>query len=237
MNELIKVENKNGELLVSARELHERLGIETRYNDWFKRMLKYGFEENNDYIPITQSKITTQGNKTTYTDHLLRLDMALCICRYTRNNSKSIELIKYLQEYSNKEIEIRSVNRLEFQFGDMLEKITGFKWEKQYPIDKGKYRLDFYLKDTLIVEYDENHHEYQITKDDERIEYIRDWLATQDGYDDGWRCPVIRVKKGKELEGLNRIIRHLAGFEMFDTQYNYNLEICDYKNKKSNSSR
>ena len=56
MNELIKVENKNGELLVSARELHDRLEIETRYNDWFKRMLKYGFEENNDYIPITQKK-------------------------------------------------------------------------------------------------------------------------------------------------------------------------------------
>ena len=65
MNELIKVENKNGELLVSARELHDRLGIETRYNDWFKRMLKYGFEENNDYIPITQKRVTAQGNETT----------------------------------------------------------------------------------------------------------------------------------------------------------------------------
>ena len=86
MNELIKVENKNGELLVSARELHDRLEIETRYNDWFKRMLKYGFEENNDYIPITQKKVTAQGNETTYTDHILKIDCAKEICMIQRTD-------------------------------------------------------------------------------------------------------------------------------------------------------
>lgn len=36
--------------------------MESRYNDWFKRMLKYGFKENLDYIAITQKKVTAQGN-------------------------------------------------------------------------------------------------------------------------------------------------------------------------------
>lgn len=50
MSELIKVTNDNGELLVSARELHEGLKITERFSSWFKRMLKYGFEKNVDYV-------------------------------------------------------------------------------------------------------------------------------------------------------------------------------------------
>ena len=101
MNELIKVENRNGELLVSARELHDRLGIETRYNDWFKRMLKYGFEENNDYIPITQKRVTAQGNETTYTDHILKIDCAKEICMIQRTDIGR-ECRKYFLECERK---------------------------------------------------------------------------------------------------------------------------------------
>ena len=101
MNELIKVENKNGELLVSARELHDRLEIETRYNDWFKRMLKYGFEENNDYIPITQKRVTAQGNETTYTDHILKIDCAKEICMIQRTDIGR-ECRKYFLECERK---------------------------------------------------------------------------------------------------------------------------------------
>ena len=87
MNELIKIEmNENQEIIVSARELHKGLEVESRYNDWFKRMLKYGFEENLDYIAITQKKVTAQGNETTYIDHVIKLDMAKEICMLQRND-------------------------------------------------------------------------------------------------------------------------------------------------------
>ena len=44
MNELIKVDiNENQEPVISGRELHEKLEVGTRYNDWFLRMLDYGF--------------------------------------------------------------------------------------------------------------------------------------------------------------------------------------------------
>ena len=85
------------------------------------------------------------------------------------------------------------------------------------------------LEDVLIVEYDEEHHVYQAEKDHERITYCRNWLSEQKGQDE-WRCPVIRVKKGEEMQGINRIIRHLVGFEIFKENYNYKLEPCDYKN-------
>lgn len=76
MNELIKVTNNNGEQLVSARELHDFLGVKTRYNDWFLRMCEYGFVENVDYTTITQKRVTVQGNETSYTDHAISLSMA-----------------------------------------------------------------------------------------------------------------------------------------------------------------
>ena len=68
--------NNDGTVAVSGRELHRGLKIGTRYNDWLERMLKYGFEENIDYIANTQKRVTAQGNQTTYIDHIMTLDMA-----------------------------------------------------------------------------------------------------------------------------------------------------------------
>lgn len=85
-NALIEVqENEQGEATVKGRELHERLGISTRYNDWFKRMLGYGFEESIDYIGITQKRVTAQGNEVEYTEHIITLDMAKEIAMLQRS--------------------------------------------------------------------------------------------------------------------------------------------------------
>ena len=52
MNELIKVDiNENQEPVISGRELHEKLEIETPFRIWFPRMCEYGFSENIDYTP------------------------------------------------------------------------------------------------------------------------------------------------------------------------------------------
>lgn len=77
MNELIEVTlNDNHEPVVSARQLHEALDVKTRYNDWFNRMTEYGFIENQDYLAITQKRVTAQGNSTNQVDHIIKLDMA-----------------------------------------------------------------------------------------------------------------------------------------------------------------
>lgn len=69
---------ETGKTVLSGRELHEKLNIKTRYNDWFKRMIEYGFVENTDFIAITQKRVTNNPKNpyTTQTDHLLKLDMA-----------------------------------------------------------------------------------------------------------------------------------------------------------------
>ena len=77
MNEVINVTlNDNHEPVVSARQLHEALDVKTRYNDWFNRMTEYGFIENQDYLAITQKRVTAQGNSTNQVDHIIKLDMA-----------------------------------------------------------------------------------------------------------------------------------------------------------------
>lgn len=86
MQELIKVQVKNDQQLVSGRELHKFLEVNTRYNDWFERMCEYGFTENKDYVAITQKSVTAQGNQTTFTDHDLTVNMAEQISMLQRND-------------------------------------------------------------------------------------------------------------------------------------------------------
>lgn len=77
LNELIRtIENEDGQVLVNGRELHEFLGIGTQYTKWIERMKEYGFVENNDFITVSQKRLTAQGNTTVFLDHALTLDMA-----------------------------------------------------------------------------------------------------------------------------------------------------------------
>lgn len=85
MNDLITVTYNNDRPTVLGRDLHEKLEIGTQYTKWFERMTEYGFAENEDYIAISQKRLTAQGNETTYTDHQLTLDMAKQICMIQRS--------------------------------------------------------------------------------------------------------------------------------------------------------
>ena len=95
MNNLINITlNENHEPVVSGRQLHETLGVKTRYNDWFNRMTEFGFTKNEDYLAITQKRVTAQGNATNQTDHIIKLDMAKEIAMIQRTD-KGKEVRKY----------------------------------------------------------------------------------------------------------------------------------------------
>ncbi len=83
MNELINVSYDNTDRpTVSGRELHKALEVETRYNDWFKRMCEYGFSENEDFYSILSK--TSEGGRPS-TDHQLTISMAKEICMIQRS--------------------------------------------------------------------------------------------------------------------------------------------------------
>lgn len=93
MKELIKIEvNENQEPIVNGRELHEVLGVETRYDTWFNRMKEYGFIENVDYVEFNE-KVDAQKRARTYeqVNHAIKLDMVKEIAMIQRNeNGKKV---------------------------------------------------------------------------------------------------------------------------------------------------
>lgn len=76
MNYLIPVEkDEQGNVVVSGRELHDFLEINTPYTQWFERMVGYGFDENVDFIGLSQKSEKPIGGRPQQ-DHALTLDMA-----------------------------------------------------------------------------------------------------------------------------------------------------------------
>ncbi|MDT7014668.1 antA/AntB antirepressor family protein [Levilactobacillus namurensis] len=76
MNELIKTFKKNdGTVAVDGRDLHDFLGVETPYTQWFDRMIAYGFTESVDFTGLSQKSEKPQGGRPTV-DHAMTLDMA-----------------------------------------------------------------------------------------------------------------------------------------------------------------
>ena len=79
MNEILRVNFDTQ--MVSARELHEKLHISTRFNDWFPRMCEYGFSEGSDFYS-KMSKTKNGGRPST--DYDISVDMAKQICMIQR---------------------------------------------------------------------------------------------------------------------------------------------------------
>lgn len=86
MNKLINVTlNENHEPVVSGRQLHEALGVKTKYADWFNRMIDYGFTENQDFLLLKNEQQTGRGGHNKV-DHIIKLDMAKEIAMIQRTD-------------------------------------------------------------------------------------------------------------------------------------------------------
>ena len=94
MNELINITlNDSHEPVVSGRQLHEALGVKTKYADWFNRMIEYGFTENQDFLLLKNEQQTGRGGHNKV-DHVIKLDMAKEIAMIQRTD-KSKEVRQY----------------------------------------------------------------------------------------------------------------------------------------------
>ena len=77
MNELINVTlNDSQEPVVSGRQLHDALGVNSNYTTWFDRMTDYGFVENQDYVLLSNFGNQTGRGGHNKLDHIIQLDMA-----------------------------------------------------------------------------------------------------------------------------------------------------------------
>lgn len=98
MDILIKIEvNESLEPIVSGRELHKALEVQSNYTTWFDRMKDYGFTENADYVvcfPNLESESRGGQNKI---DHLIKLDMAKEICMIQRTERGKLARQYFIQ--------------------------------------------------------------------------------------------------------------------------------------------
>ena len=146
MNELIKVEVKNGEQLVSGRELHKFLEIGTEYMKWFSRMINYGFVENVDFIVIVKNDEddTAFGGIRKSTDHLIKLNMAKEISMLQRNEKGKearTYFIKCEEAWNSPEMILARANQIQSR---MIEDYTKKIEVLENKIQEDKPKVEFY---------------------------------------------------------------------------------------------
>ena len=141
MTELVKVEVKNGEQLVSARELHEFLEVKKDFSDWIKIYVgneDYGFEEGIDYT-------TFKGNSTESTprpriEYILKLEMAKELSMLSKVPKGKI-VRKYFIECERK---LKEIPMDSYMIEDKVERAK--KWIEEQELHK----LELKEKDTKI---------------------------------------------------------------------------------------
>lgn len=138
--ELIKIQEKNGEKLASARELHTFLESKQEFTNWIKaRIEKYGFVENEDFL-INLSE-STGGRPST--DYILKMDMAKEISM-VEGNEKGKQARKYFIQCEDKILEIKN-NLPKLSEMEMIAKIAISQDETIKRIDTLEQKFDTVL--------------------------------------------------------------------------------------------
>ena len=146
MNELIKIEVKDGQQLANGRELHKFLEIGTEYMKWFSRMINYGFVENVDFIVIVKNDEddTAFGGIRKSTDHLIKLNMAKEISMLQRNEKGKearTYFIKCEEAWNSPEMILARANQIQSR---MIEDYTKKIEVLENKIQEDKPKVEFY---------------------------------------------------------------------------------------------
>jgi phage anti-repressor protein len=113
----LKIIKRNKIECVSARELHNRLEIETPFRKWFPRMVEYGFLEKEDYLcyrtkmSATKNQHTDEIKEIEIDDYAITIDMAKQICMLQRTEQGK----QYRQYFLEIEKLIKEQGTVEYQ--------------------------------------------------------------------------------------------------------------------------
>lgn len=132
MNELIKIEEREGKRVVNARELHRFLCSKQDFSTWIKgRIEKYDFVENQDFITAPQIYGTANGGHATRTEYIVTTDMAKELSM-VENNERGRMARRYFIECEK----IAIANRASYQIDDPIKRAE--KWIEE---EKERQRL------------------------------------------------------------------------------------------------
>lgn len=156
--ELIKIIEREGRQLVSGRELHEFLEIRTKYKDWFRRIVEYGFEEEIDFIRVAQKRATNnlKNPVTTVIDHAISIDMAKEISmiqrtekgkaarQYFINCEKKLKEVKKLSPMELMELQFKALKEQKEKIAQVENRVD--KLEEDMPL----FQIDCKEIQTLV---------------------------------------------------------------------------------------
>lgn len=144
MNELINVRNENGELLVSARELHKGLEVKSRFNDWINnRIKKYDLIEDIDYTKIL---VECNRGQNVY-DFVLKIDCAKELSM-VENNEKGKQIRRYFIECEKK---LKQVALPSYQIQDPIERAKAWIKEQE---ERQKLALEIEIQKPKVEYHD-----------------------------------------------------------------------------------
>lgn len=83
MNDLLTINYNSGQPTISARDLHQKLGIEKRFSAWFETNSS-GFIGNEDFTSVLTSTVVNNGAERDLQDYKLTTDMAKHIALMSR---------------------------------------------------------------------------------------------------------------------------------------------------------
>lgn len=211
MKEII-LQNKNGKILASSRDVAERFGKQNKHvNEAIRKLITSNPEMKKHFI-ISKYKSSRGRYETEYI-----LD------------EEGLNLLNYKFGFS-----VMSP-RFEIKFKNLLQELfVGLKIIHQYFIDG--YKLDFFIPDlNMIIEYDEDHHKYTSEQDRNRMNIIIDHLRNmvkmnKPLYQEDTNLrktllknpnlfSVIRVIKCKEITGIKDICKKIETYSNFPCTY------------------
>lgn len=211
MNE-ITLQNKDGKILASSREVAERFG-----------------KRNPDVNRSIRKIISSNPNMK---NHFILSEYKSKRGRYEKEyilDKTGVDMLNYKFGFSvmNPRFEIKFKNLLEQLFSNL-------KIIHQYYIDG--YRLDFFMPDlNMIIEYDEEQHKYTSKKDSIRINTIvenlqdkinnNEPLYNEDKYSRNFLLKnkdifsIVRIDKGNEINGIKNICNEIEKCSNFSCTY------------------
>lgn len=135
MTEIIKIENTSEGSVVSAKELHQFLEIQTPFHKWIPRMFDYGFTENVDYQRLDKNVQMPNGaTREALEDYALTLNCAKEISMIQRSEKGKIarqyfiECEKQLKEVmTKKELREPSENEIKIKLMEAEAKLLAEK--------------------------------------------------------------------------------------------------------------
>lgn len=148
LDELIKVSEQDGKQAVSARELHEFLEVDTRFNDWIARRIEeYGFEESIDFY--SEKSKSTGGRQAI--EYIITTGMAKELAMLEKSE-KGRQIRKYFIKCEENLIEAVKQNMVPKQF--YLEAIHELEEQNEQLINNyNDIRLMYQNTTNEVAEY------------------------------------------------------------------------------------